>query len=376
LAQNSKLLIVAPNWLGDAVMALPAIADVRRHATSTHIVVAARAPVADVFAMAPAVDETVTLQWNGRWKHREVLAGDVRAIEEAGVDVALLLPNSFAAAWMVSRARVAERWGYRTDWRGRLLSRAVGVPRRRVHQAAYYQHLTRELGFAAGPLEPELAVPDEAIATARQHLVDRGWDAVRPLMALAPGAAYGTAKRWIPQHVARLIANLVRQKGATCVLVGSRGDRPTTEQIQQALDPEARHHVIDMTGETTIVDLAAVFRVSAACVSNDSGAMHLAAAVGTPLVAIFGPTREHETAPLTRAGGRADVLTNPVWCRPCMLRECPIDHRCMKGIDPVRVLAAVSRLGSDPLHGPTQGVELPHHRGLTPESGRSGVRPH
>jgi len=188
----SRLVVVAPNWLGDAIMALPAIADVRRQAASTHIVVAARASVADVFTIAPAVNEVLTLQWDGRWKHREALATDVRALDEAGADITLLLPNSFAAAWMVRRARIAERWGYRTDLRAALLSRAVRVPRGSLHQAAYYQHLTRQLGFAPGPLEPELVVPDQAVATARQHLLDRGWDDARPLIALAPGAAYGT----------------------------------------------------------------------------------------------------------------------------------------------------------------------------------------
>jgi heptosyltransferase-2 len=344
LAQSNRVVIVAPNWLGDAVMALPAIADVRRQATSTHIVIAARASVADVFALAPAVDEIVTLQWDGRWTHRDRLAADVRALQEAGADIALLLPNSFAAAWMVRRAGIAERWGYRTDWRGALLSRAVRVPGRSLHQSAYYQQLTRALGFAPGPLEPELVVSDEDLASARRLLVGLGWDGARPLLALAPGAAYGTAKRWIPAHVGRLIATLVRQRGATCALLGSSADRGTTRQIQEALDGELRRHVIDLTGRTTIRELAAMFRLARACVSNDSGAMHVAAAVGTPLAAIFGPTREHETAPLTRADGRAEVLTNPVWCRPCMLRECPIDHRCMTGIDPARVMVTVERL--------------------------------
>jgi len=135
----------------------------------------------------------------------------------------------------------------------------------------------------------------------------------------------------------------VREKGAACVLVGSRADRTTTNQIQGGFDQEVRHHVFDMTGETTIIELAAVFRLAGACVSNDSGAMHLAGAVGTPLVALFGPTREHETAPLTRAGSRAEVLVGEAWCRPCMLRECPIDHRCLNGIGAARVAEAARR---------------------------------
>jgi heptosyltransferase-2 len=102
--------------------------------------------------------------------------------------------------------------------------------------------------------------------------------------------------------------------------------------------------VIDLTGATTLAVLAGVMSLAAACVSNDSGAMHLAGAVGTPLAALFGPTRERETSPLARRGRRADVLINPVWCRPCMLRECPIDHRCMTGLKPARVVASVREL--------------------------------
>jgi heptosyltransferase-2 len=160
----------------------------------------------------------------------------------------------------------------------------------------------------------------------------------------APGAAYGTAKRWLLPYVARVATDLVRDRRATCVMVGGRGDAPAVMEVMGRLDAGARAHVIDLTGQTTIEALAGVLSLSAACVANDSGAMHMAAAVGTPVVALFGPTREHETAPLTRANGRAEVLTHPVWCRPCMLRECPIDHRCMKGIAPDRVYAALTSL--------------------------------
>jgi heptosyltransferase-2 len=114
--------------------------------------------------------------------------------------------------------------------------------------------------------------------------------------------------------------------------------------------------VIDLAGATTLEVLAGVMSLARTCVSNDSGAMHLAGAAGTPLVAVFGPTREWETAPLTR--GRAEVITHPVWCRPCMLRECPIDHRCMTGITPSRVLSAVERVGSDPAPAVSRGQTL------------------
>ena len=340
----ARALVVAPNWLGDAVMALPAIADVRRAFPSARLIVAARRAVADVFTLAPSiVDEVVTLQWDGRWWRRRTFDADATRLRELRADVAILLPNSFATAWLVSRAVIPARWGYGADMRGRLLSRAVRRPRGSLHQGAYYQHLTSALGIASGPLEPQLTVPEGATAAARALLRDKGWDGASPLVVLAPGAAYGTAKRWIPVYVARLVTELITARQAACVLVGGRSDAKTTSDIVSKLGPDVALRVIDLTGQTTLEVLAAVLALGRACVSNDSGAMHVAAAVGTPIVAVFGPTREHETAPLTRASGRADVLTHPVWCRPCMLRECPIDHRCMTGIPPQRVLDAVER---------------------------------
>jgi heptosyltransferase-2 len=159
---------------------------------------------------------------------------------------------------------------------------------------------------------------------------------------MAPGAAYGTAKRWLPKYFAEVIALLQRDHKVRTVLVGSAGDAETIRIILRQESARGAQP-IDMVGATSLHGLAGVLAMSAACLSNDSGAMHLAGAIGTPVVALFGPTRETETAPLTRADGYRDVLISPVWCRPCMLRECPIDHRCMKGLRPALVLESVAR---------------------------------
>ncbi len=344
MPEPASVVVVAPNWLGDVVMALPAVSDVHRRFPSARFVVAARRAVADIFHLVPFVDELVTLQWSGTWWQRRVFAADAGRLRQLGADLAILLPNSFAAAWLTRCAAIPDRWGYASDMRAGLLSRGVRRPKGRLHQGAYYQHLTRALGIESGPLEPAVTVSEGASAAARHQLLGRGWDGVGPVIVFAPGAAYGTAKRWMPSYVARVATDLVRQRQATCVMVGSRGDASTAREVVSAIEADAAPHVIDMTGQTTIEMLAGVLSVAAACVSNDSGAMHLAAAVGTPLVALFGPTREYATAPLTRSGSRAEVLTNPVWCRPCMLRECPIDHRCMKRMTPDRVYAALTSL--------------------------------
>ena len=358
MSDPASVLVMAPNWLGDTVMAMPAIGDVRRRFPSARLVVAARPAVADFFRLVPFVDELVILQWSGRWWQRRVLAADAGRLRQVDADLAILLPNSFASAWLARQAGIAERWGYGSDMRAPLLSRAVRRPKERLHQGAYYQHLTRGLGIESGPLEPVLRVPDGAAAAARDRLLDRGWDGGRPVIVLAPGAAYGTAKRWLLPYVARLAMDLVHRRQATCVIVGSRGDLTAARDVMTMIEAAAKPHVLDMTGATTIEMLAGVLSIATACVSNDSGAMHVAAAIGTPLVAIFGPTREDETAPPARFGARREVLTHPVWCRPCMLRECPIDHRCMKGIAPDLVFAALERLmGSDSVDSPAHRFE-------------------
>jgi heptosyltransferase II len=338
----SRIVVLSPNWLGDAVMALPAIADLRRRYPSAHLAVAARASVAPMFELAPGVDAVVTLRWKGRVFDRAGLRADAAALRETRFDAALLLPNSMASAWLTRRAGVAERWGYAADYRSPFLTRAVPKPKGSRHQARYYQHLTETLGAPAGPLEPILTAAATDVAAARSLLSERGWDGVRPLVVLAPGAAYGHAKRWPPERYAALVSTLVSSHGATCALVGAGVDAEATRLVRDLADEAARPHVIDLANLTTLRTLAAVLSLARACVSNDSGAMHLAAAVGVRVVAVFGPTREKETAPLARAARPATVLVHDVFCRPCMLRECPIDHRCMTQLDPARVQAAVT----------------------------------
>jgi heptosyltransferase-2 len=340
---EGSLLVVSPNWLGDAVMALPALADIRHHFADARLIVVARRSVADLFRLVPGVDDVVTAEWQGTWWRRRALEGDVTRLRDTGATTAILFPNSFASALAPNRAGIAV-WGYASDLRSRLLSRTVRRPKTPLHQGDYYRHLVRELGIATGSLEPMLSIPPAAVAEAQALLAERGWDGISSLVALAPGAAYGKAKQWPPSHVVRLATDLTHQSGSTCVLVGSRGDGDTTAAIRRAVPRECQPRVLDLAGATTLPVLAAVLSLSRACVSNDSGAMHLAAAAGAPVVAVFGPTDERATRPLTRGGARAEVVSAPVWCRPCMLRECPIDHRCMTRIEPRDVLAALSRV--------------------------------
>jgi heptosyltransferase-2 len=337
----------APNWLGDAVMALPALADLRRHFPHDRMLVAARPSVASLFELVPGVDGVVLLcSSRGLRGMTRAIRADARSIRDAGASVAVLFPNSMHVALTAALAGVPERWGYNRDMRRLLLTRGVGRANRPAHHVDAYRHLVEQLGVANGPRGPALNLPDSHVDEAQAWLAGLGWDTSRPLVGLAPGAAYGGAKRWSPDRVAHVAAALVQDHGATCVVVGSAADAETAARVVDgaaAIAGEAvRAHVIDLAGRTTLARLAGVLSACRAFVSNDSGAMHLAAALGTPLVALFGPTNEKATGPVARPGSKAAVLVGPAWCRPCGFRECPLDHRCMRNIAADRVLQAVS----------------------------------
>jgi heptosyltransferase-2 len=318
--------VVAPNWLGDAVMALPAIADIHR-AAGAAIDVAARPSVAPMFTLVDGVRDVVVLQ------HRSSVTRDFAAdLAGRSYDAALLLPNSFQSALTAWRAGIPLRWGFRTDLRAPLLTRAVTRPGR-GHQAAYYQHLTRELGFQSGALEPRIDIPAALRQTGADLLTRAGWDGTGALMAIAPGAAYGGAKRWPATSFAAVVDGLAHD-GVTSVLVGSPGDRGAGLEVLAA----SASRPLDLIGRTDLRGLGGVLANCRGLVSNDSGAMHFAAAIGLRVTAMFGPTEEWATRPLGRVP--PVVIVHDVWCRPCMLRECPIDHRCMRGITIDRVLAA------------------------------------
>ena len=340
-----RLVILAPNWLGDAVMALPLIADVQRAWPETDIAIAARKSVVPLFEMVPHISQTVEFEAGRRWKMLPALKRNAELLAACGFDAALLLPNSFQAAWVATRARIPERWGFARDLRGRLLTRALPRPRRDVHQAGYYQALATGLGLPIGDRFARLEVSGDDRRRARQALIGAGLPGDATVVVFAPGAAYGRAKQWPPDRFAELAAALIA-RGDAIALVGAASDAAAcreVHEITQRLTGAAATRVVDLAGKTDLTMLAGLLAQARAVVANDSGAMHLAAAVGAPVVAIFGPTNERQTSPL-RAGPDAPppaILTTSVWCRPCMLRECPIDHRCMTGIPARAVYDAV-----------------------------------
>jgi lipopolysaccharide heptosyltransferase II len=331
----NRLVILAPNWLGDAVMALPAIADVRRAFPEATITIAARSSVAPLFAMVDDVDDTIVLSRAASMMSPSTWQEMGAELAGGRFEAALLLPNSIHSALIANRAGIADVWGYRGNWRGRFLTRAIAPPSG-IHQIAYYQHLVDALGCANGSSEPRVNVPGVARDAARTALTEAGWDGRAPLVALAPGAAYGGAKKWPSESFAELASTLAAD-GISCVMVGSPADAGTGHDVARAFTGVA---LLNLMGRTDLATLAGVLSLSRTLVTNDSGAMHLAAAAGVSVTAVFGPTNERATRPL---GDAHVVLTHDIWCRPCMLRECPLDHGCMRGVAPGVVLDAARR---------------------------------
>jgi heptosyltransferase-2 len=333
----ARIVVRMPNWLGDAVMALPAVAAVRAAFPKASLAVAALPAIAPMFAENTGIAE------------KEVLTidrGDESTrLRDGRFDTILLLPNSFRSAWTARQSGIPHRWGYGTGLRGALLTRSVKRSRTAVHQSAYYADLVRALGITVGDAPPRIT-PTARTQERAGALLSVEADFSQPVsgrlkpastIGFAPGAAYGHAKRWPPERVAQVVTRLVRERSARCILVGAEADREAGRAIESSLPPDVA--VYNLIGRTDLRLLIGVLARCDAFVSNDSGAMHLAAAAGVPVTAIFGPTNEQATAPI----GDHDVLIRQVFCRPCMLRECPIDHRCMKRISAEDVYASVAR---------------------------------
>jgi len=342
-APPARIVVRPPNWLGDAVLALPAISAIRRRYPDAHVTIAAAPAVAAVFREQTLVhpNRVIDLPAESR--------AAIAALQGGGFDLGILFPNSFRSAWQLRRAGVKERWGYATSGRRWLLTRRSSPDKpKHLHQADYYRALVRGLDIDCGDDAPRIEPTGPSFERASAMLTERHVPADVALAGFAPGAAYGQAKQWPPDRMAATIAALVRDHDTTCLVLGAAYDKPAARAIEswlRAHAPETMARVIDLVGRTSLGALVGLIARCRVFVSNDSGAMHLAAAIGRSVVAIFGPTDERVTRPL----GDHDVLTEPVFCRPCLLRDCPIDHRCMKRIPAERVIAAaVARLDRPP----------------------------
>ncbi len=334
-----KILIRATNWVGDAFMALPALRAMRKRFPEAEIAIVGRPYVADIYRDQEICNQLIPYDPKGLhagFSGRERLAAELRAQK---FDVALLLQNAFDAAWLAWRANIPERIGYARDSRSILLTKAIPVPRQGeipTHEKFYYLELVRRAGWLDSVPDETfigLHVPEEKRRSADEFLYQSGVRQGALRIAIGAGASYGSAKCWPPSRFAEVANRLQSGEDADVILFGTAAEA----SVSTAISAEMRRPSIDLTGKTAIADLPALLSQCHLFIGNDSGAMHVAAAVGLPIVAVFGPTDPDGTAPVTP---RCSIVQQKPYCSPCFLRRCPTDHRCMTVVTADMVEAA------------------------------------
>jgi len=324
-----KTLIVAPNWVGDCVMAEPVVRALA--GSGRRLTLLAKRPLHPLLALFPGV--AATLDASG--DEAEVVA----RLAAGGFEEAVVLPNSFRSAWRAARAGIPRRYGYRAELRGPLLAPALPRPSRRRPQIEDYRELLAAMAVPEPPdWIPRLAPPEPLLAAgrarlARAHLATGG--GAGALVGLFPGAEWGPSKRWPMARFAELARELRRRRPDLRAVVLA-GPKEVWLAVRVHEESGKLHPVIGP--DLDLAGLAAVIAALDLLVTNDSGPMHLAAALGVPTVALFGPTDPRRTAP---AGAGHSVLHRDLWCSPCFRRRCPlVHHRCLAGISAAEVAAA------------------------------------
>lgn len=344
----SHILVRAPNWIGDAVMGTPALMDLREAYPESKITLWARPTIAELLRGHPGIDEVFIYDHKG--KHKGVLGkvALIRALRAQHFGVAILLQNAFEAAFLTFLSGVPERWGYATDGRLLFLSRGIYVPQQegRVHQVEYFQRLIGELTGVQTQRAPNLMVGEE-----EEQLVDEEFPSLvrgsgHEVIGINPGSVYGTAKRWLPERFANVVDQVIEnrqralspERAVKCVIVGGPGE----EDLGQTVGRHMKNPSIVLSGKTTIRQLLVIIKRCSLFLSNDTGPMHIASAFGVPVVAIFGSTDPVHTAPYPN---RSKIVRSSVRCSPCLLRHCPIDHRCMTEVSVEEVYRATLQVG-------------------------------
>lgn len=338
-----RILVRAPNWIGDAVMAIPTLSALRARFPESRITLLAKPPVAALFEHHPVIDRLLVYESPGRHAGMIGLWRLVRSIREGGFDLAFLLQNAFEAALISAAAGIPERAGYAADGRRFLLTKSLDKKTAPSHQREAYLHLMRLFG-PEGRFEksPYLVITEKEKQAASDLLFEAGiarWD---PVIGINPGAAYGSSKRWDPVRFAAVADRLQERSPGKVVIFGGPAEVPIAEEVRRNM----KHPAVVVAGKTSVRMMMALIARCRLFVTNDSGPMHIASALGVPVVAVFGPTNPQATSP---AGADDRIVRNKVDCAPCTHRECPIDHRCMTGVSVEAVAdgaeGQLSRLG-------------------------------
>jgi heptosyltransferase-2 len=332
------ILVKGTNWVGDTIISFPAVHSLRRLFPQAHISVLTKPHLADLWKANSAIDEVIPYDMPTGVQRIFGELQIARLIRQKKIDLAVIFPRSFSSAWMAFLGGIPHRIGFkgevrdwllteRVDWTTEILSR---------HRMYYYLKLIERLGPCPSLPLPSLSVNEKTQGWADGFLSHHGLIG-KLLIGFNPGATYGEAKCWSPKRFAELGRRLIEDYGASILIFGS--SRPQEKALNNIIAQGIGEGCLNLTGQTSLLELAALLRHCRLLVTNDTGTMHIAAGVDTRVVAIFGPTDPRTTSPL---GEGHVVIRREVACSPCLKRVCPEDHRCMDLIGVEEVYKTIS----------------------------------
>jgi lipopolysaccharide heptosyltransferase II len=338
LSQVNRILVRGVNWVGDTILSYPTVQQLKNLFPKSHLAILVPSYLVDLWKTFPYVDEIIPFHKKGGiasiWEDLNLS----QLLKERNFDLAVILPRSFRSAFPIYLARIPTRIGYQDEGRSLLLTHRISRTKEilQVHRVYYYQKLLEPLGRGEGHLSPRVFLREEDRKWAEQTLKDFGISDGRPLIGINPGATYGLAKCWFPDRFGELGERLSKKWEASVLLFGKEEEKSVVQEILQHI----RGRGIDLTGKTNLLQLAALLERCTLLVTNDTGTMHVATAVGTPVIAIFGSSDPITTGPW---GDGHVMVRKPLACSPCLKRFCPTDHQCMELITVDEVEEVVDR---------------------------------
>ncbi len=341
LKQIEKILINCPSWIGDAVMSLPALQSVHQNMPQAQITLLANSWIVDLYKNLSFIHDIILHNPKGTDKGIRGFTKAIKNIKQQKFDLAILLQNAFRPALLTWLSGIPHRWGYATDGRSLLLTNAIKVSSddRQCHHIYYYLRLLEKLGLFIEKPSISIKLTSKQKEKGKHLLLGKGYELKKTTVGIHPGAAYGEAKCWLPDRYAQLAERLISNDDVQVILFGAQQELSLIDNI---LSHMSRNPIV-LAGETSLEELMGSMIYCDLYIANDSGPMHLAAALGIPLVALFGPTNEKRTAPL---GEEHIIIKKHISCSPCLHRTCPSDHQCMTAITVDEVYnAAIRKIG-------------------------------
>lgn len=315
-----KIVIRMPNWLGDFLMALPLFEDIKNHLPECEISLVGPDSFLDLVKNNPFVDEI--LSFTGKRLSNPY-------------DIGILTTNSLSSAWHFFKSPIKKRIGFKTDKRGCLLNSGLSIPKERgkEHLVTTYKRLLKPLAVPVSETPPKIYLQQNEVSTFAKKM---HFSHETSFIGMHPLAAYGPAKCWPQEYFRDVITYFLNHSQEEFLFFGTAAEKVELENLCAGL-PQERLHIL--AGKTTLRELACAMKLCTLIVSNDSGPMHLAASLKTPLIALFGSTEPVVTAPYQHG----IVLQKPTFCSPCFKRKCPIDFRCMRELPPSYVIEEMKR---------------------------------